>query len=413
MTTTTATPTIIARIHSKRGFMDAVTRLLGPRPPCDPCRPNYPYDIVWLVFTGGHADLRASKDGLVASVRIYGATTTSDAVNEAIPLDVGHLFDIADALPEWAAVALESTTDDDTGFHSVRFTGDTGSLNVPLASLEPSDHVPDLPTITTPLALLPGPMLQLLQCVRSAMGPGKANIKNEATHGVRLEFEQNITRAVATDGHRLHIAADKGTVAFPETAPMLLPRSFVSALWSTLNFHMMASSFPPVFHMEYGADYVTARVADDWFRCDRKHGRDFPAYGLYGDLPGSRPVALVRDVSIVEYLTRLIALRLNPYVALILSKDRLTCQTEVTTTAINDRFGLTLDDRFRVDYDGDVRRVKVHAEYLRDALNACGPRATLSIGTALMDPVTLTSECCTVVLMPCKSDMTDPEFVDP
>jgi len=407
--TTKKKPTPIATIHTKKSFLDAVTRLLGSRPSCNACRSDYPFDIAWLVLASGHVYLRASQGGFTASVRIYAATTANDRVDEAIPIDVGHLFDIADAMPEGATVTRESTTGDDSGFASVRFTGDRASLNVPMACID-VECAPVLPEITTPVAFLPGAMLQVLKRVRPAMGPGKSDIKNEATHGARLEFNGRMMRAVTTDGHRLHIAEHESTAAFPEMAPMLLPRPFVVALCQVLASHLDKGALPPVFHMEYGHDYVTAKVSDDVLRCDRKLGLVFPLYDFYGALPGDRPVARVRSDELTEYLARVMALRVNPYVALTLSADRLTCRTEVTTGGVNDCFGLTLDDRFRVDYEGDTRYTKVHAEYLREALAACGARAVLSFSTERADPITLDGDGCKVILMPRKFEPTDPEF---
>lgn len=412
-TTNTATPKTtkkLATIHSKRSFLDAVTRLLGPRPPCELCRPIYPFDIVWLVLAGGHVSLRAAKDGLTMSARLYMAATANDLVNEVIPLDVGGLFDIADAMPEDAAIVRESSTGIDNAFTSVRFTGDRASLNVPEACIEETDYAPKLPEIATPTAFLPGPMLHVLERVRPAMGPGKANIKNLATHGVRLEFEGRTMRAVTTDGHRLHIAEHESAAAFPEMNPMLLPRAFVTGLYQALAENMAHGSLPPSFFMEYGDNYVAAKVNDDVIRCDRKQGFIFPPYDHYRGLPGERPAARVRSDEIVEYLSRVMALRVNPYVALTLSTDRLVCRTEVTTSNPNDAFGLTLDDRFRVHYDGDTRYTKVHAEYLREALTACGSRVLLTFGTEQTDPITVDGDGCKVVLMPSKYAPTDPEF---
>lgn len=419
--TTEVRPTL-ATFPNRAGLQEAVLRLLGPPPHCyhrdedgEPFH-RYPYEIVWLVIDGGAVYLRAKGQGsLTVSVRVEGAEVAGQASAEFMikaPLLAGAVA----ALPDGALLLEhEEFKTDGWSIPFLRFTSvDTGSLACPVEQM--SEGPPLLQPCDPDFSISAAAWYRLHERVFSARGPGKANLKNEATHGVRVEIGPDV-KMITTDGHRIHADSCKTECVLTGHTMMLLPDDFCEAVGRLLKHHANGLA---KLTIDYRQDSVVAEVAGDQVYRERKIGLVFPPYQEFIDKIEPRMLALISAPlstrTPVDYLERLLQHRPMAVVALLLSKERLLFRSDWSTIVDFEASGpsRTLDDVFYPAYEGEPRQVKVDAKYLLEALRACGGIAAfLSIGEDTHDAVLVRGGQFLAVIMPTKCDDTDPEFANP
>lgn len=429
MTTSQVHP-ILVTFPNRRGLQEAMTRLLGPPPHCDHRDPDgkrfhsYPYEHVWIVVTGGMVHLRARSDlsSLTVSVRVADAEVISEALSTEFRTKASMLAGAVNALPfggislnyeEYVVGDKDCNPGPDYTIPFLRFTGVMGgTLTLPVE--QPPHAAPLWQSCNLEkFSITAGTWRHLHRRVFSARGPGRANTKNEATHGVRVEIGSGV-KMVATDGHRLHV--DSFAFEFPFNAPeedsMLLPSDFCEAVSRRLGYYSDDSA---KLVIDYRQDTIVAQIDGDQVYRERTTGFVFPPYQELVDRIGPRSAATLQTVAIISYLDRLLTHRREVGVALLLRSKRLTCRSDWSTSVDFDAFGpsRTLDDGFNVQYDGSPREAKASAMYLLEAFRACGETATLSLGEDRLDPIVIASGKFMAVVMPTKCAATDPEFAEP
>lgn len=422
---TTARP-ILATFPDKTCLQDAVRRLLGPPPRCyhrdedGEQFDRYPFGFVWLVIDGGAVFLRAraGHGSLTVSVRVNGAEVSGQTAADFM-VKAPLLAGAADALPAGALLLQhEEFRADNWSIPYLRFTSvDVHGPSATCPVEQSTESPPLLQSCNPDFSIGAATWHRLHERVFSARGPGKANVKNEATHGVRVEIGPDV-KMVATDGHRIHADSCKTECVLTERSMMLLPDDFCEAVGRLVKQH--ATNAIAKLRIDYRQDSVVAEVAGDQVYRERKIGLVFPPYQELIDKIEPRTPALISAPlgtrSPVEYLERLTQYRPMAVVALLLSKERLVFRSDWSTSVDFEASGpsRTLDDVFYPSYDGPPRQAKVDAKYLLEALRACSDTAVyLSIGEDRHDAILVRGGSFLAVIMPTKCDDTDPEFANP
>lgn len=176
-------------------------------------------------------------------------------------------------------------------------------------------------------------------------------------NGLLLEREDNVLRAVATDGHRLALGSITSTTAVDEKNSIIVPRKAI------LELGRLLSDSDENVTVAFSSQQIKVELPDIHFTSKLIDGQ-FPNYQRVLPIGGDKEVIAERE-QLKQALSR----------AAILSSDkhrsvRINLESGLFKATVNNQEQESAEEEITIEYDGSSLEIAFNNAYLLDLLNA-------------------------------------------
>ena len=264
-----------------------------------------------------------------------------------VAVSARKFLDICRALPNNATISFNAEDN--------KVLVRAGKSRFSLATL-PSDDFPDSEgaNYTDEISLPQSALKSLLDETSFAMASQDVRYY---LNGLLLEREDNILRAVATDGHRLALGSITTSNSVAEKSSIIIPRKAITELGRLLNDSEDSVS------IAFSSQQIKIELPDIHFTSKLIDGQ-FPNYERVLPIGGDKDVIADREL-LKQALSR----------ASILSNDkhrsvRVNLESGLIKATVTNQEQETAEEEITVDYKGDSLEIAFNNAYLLDILNA-------------------------------------------
>ena len=278
---------------------------------------------------------------------IAKANLDKDAEEGEITLPARKILDICRALPEAAMISL--TTNDDKAV--IR----SGRSRFTLSCLPASDF-PNIEPIDSPFefSLSQSALKDLIEQTQFSMAQQDVRYY---LNGLMLEIDNNLLKAVATDGHRLAISEVPTDIEISEPRQIIIPRKGVTELARLLE------DTERQIHIQIGQNHIKVDFPDISFTSKLIDGK-FPNYQQV--IPASPTKVLSCDrQSLYQAFARASVLSNEKYRGM-----RLQLSNNLIKATVHNPEQEEAEEEVEVQYTGDEFEIGFNVAYFIDALAA-------------------------------------------